>query len=178
MPFIDGVIVTKIYDFIILPIIHTTLLLRSNKLWKRKNQIYVTTLYLMNFLYNQKLGRNWYLNNSKIILEVKDLGQLWRIFKHLACYYFSTQFGVENRRAIILRNVRVESRRAMNTKTRNTQISCFNAFGSWNLYAEISCFNAFGSWHLSVSVFSWRPNGHPSQNLLNEKMEKLLIICK
>ena len=133
MPLIDGVIVTKIYDFIILPIIHTTLLLRSNKLWKRKNQIYVTTLYLMNFLYNQKLVRNWYLNNSKIILEVKDLGQLWRIFKHLACYYFSTQFGVENRRAIILRNVRVENRRAMNIKTRKTQISCFNAFGSWDL---------------------------------------------
>ena len=116
MPLIDGAIVTKIYDFIILPIIHTTLLLRSNKLWKRKNQIYVTTLYLMNFLYNQKLVRNWYLNNSKIILEVKDLGQLWRIFKHLACYYISTQFGV-----------------SMPTGHQVEGYSFFNADGSWIL---------------------------------------------
>ena len=143
MPLIDGAIVTKICDFIILPIIHTTLLLRSNKLWKRKNQIYVTTLYLMNFLYNQKLVRNWYLNNSKIILEVKDLGQLWRIFKLDAFYLlYLNSIGVENRRAIILRNFRVENRRATNIKTRNS-ISCWKPMG--HEIEDCSC---------------WKPTGH------------------
>ena len=161
MLLIDGVIVTKIYDFIILPIIHITLLLRSNKLWKRKNQIYVTTLYLMNFLYNQKLVRNWYLNNSKIILEVKDLGQLWRIFKHLACYYISTQFGV-----------------SMPTGHHIEECSCFNADGSRTLKREIwnlvfQCLRVMGFECLFLKA--QRP---PSQNLWNEKMEKLLIICK
>ena len=95
------------------------------------------------------------MNNSKIILEVNDLGQLWRIFKLDAFYllYLNSIWCFNADGSSYWGMFVFQCRRVMSIKTRNTQISCFKAFGSWNLYSEISCFNAFGSWDLSVFFF-------------------------
>ena len=46
MSLIDGVVVTKIYDSIILPIIHTTLPLRSNKSMRmKKSNLYHESIF-------------------------------------------------------------------------------------------------------------------------------------